>query len=156
MRYFLAVLFAFGLAACAYAQTITGPQPTLSRSTLVIETADGPVSFTVELANTGIQRQTGMMFRRTLAANAGMLFDFQNQAYRSFWMKNTFVSLDLLFIRSDGTIAHIAANATPLSEGSINSGAPVRAVLEIPGGRAAVLGIAPGDLVRHAIFANAP
>ena len=156
MRALLAFVLVVGLSACAFAQNVTGPQPTLPRSPLSIETANGPVNLTVELANTDIQRQTGMMFRRTMAANTGMLFDFGGEAYRAFWMKNTLIPLDMIFIRGDGTIAHIAANAVPLTEDSVPSTAPVRAVLEIPGGRAAALGLAEGNAVRHAIFGNAP
>ena len=94
------------------------------------------------------------MFRKTLAPNAGMLFDFGQEQEESFWMKNTLIPLDMLFIKANGDIARIASNAKPLSEEGIPSYEPVRAVLEIAGGRAAQLGLKPGDKVRQAIFGN--
>ena len=96
------------------------------------------------------------MFRKSVAPNAGMLFDFMKDDEQAFWMKNTLIPLDMLFIKKDGRIARIAANAKPLSTDSIPSYEPVRAVLEIAGGRAAELGLKPGDLVRNKAFGNAP
>ena len=94
------------------------------------------------------------MFRKSVAPNAGMLFDFVKEGEQNFWMKNTIVPLDMFFIKADGTIARIAANAKPLSEDSIPSYEPVRAVLELAGGRAAEIGAKPGDKVHAAIFGN--
>ena len=88
-----------------------------------------------------------MMWRRSIAPDRGMLFPYATPDYLAFWMKNTLIPLDLIFIRADGTIARIAANAPPHSLGRIEAGEPVTAVLEIAGGRAAELGIAPGDRV---------
>ena len=96
------------------------------------------------------------MFRKSLTPNAGMLFDFGKEQEESFWMKNTLIPLDMLFIKANGRIARIAANAKPLSTDGIPSYEPVRAVLEIAGGRAAELGLKPGDLVRNVAFGNAP
>jgi uncharacterized membrane protein (UPF0127 family) len=93
------------------------------------------------------------MFRKHLDPNSGMLFDFHDDHFRSFWMKNTYLPLDMLFIRADGTISSIAAQTTPLSEAVINSREPVRAVLEINGGRSAALGIRPGEKVHSPVFA---
>ena len=95
------------------------------------------------------------MFRRKLAPDAGMLFDFHTDVMTSFWMKNTILPLDIIFVRADGTISSIAANAVPYSEASIPSTEPVRAVLEINAGRARALGIEPGDRVHAQIFRNA-
>ena len=92
------------------------------------------------------------MFRKQMAPDAGMLFDFHGLVMTQFWMKNTVIPLDMMFIRADGTISTIAANAVPYSETPIPSAEPVRAVLEINGGRARALGIAPGDRVHKAIF----
>jgi len=156
MRTFFAFLFAFGLVACAYAAEILGPQPTLPQAPLIIESAKGPVRFTVEMATSWPQQERGLMFRKALGPNAGMLFDFTTESEQSFWMKNTLIPLDMLFIKANGTIARIAANAKPLSEDSVPSYEPVRAVLEIPGGRAAELGLKPGDKVRQSIFGNMP
>jgi uncharacterized membrane protein (UPF0127 family) len=156
MRTIYALLFFIGLAGCGFAAEITGPQPTLPQVPLVIETAKGPQRFTVEMAITNAQQERGLMFRKTLAPDAGMLFDFVREGEHAFWMKNTLISLDMLFIKADGTIARIAANAKPLSEDSIPSYEPVRAVLEIAAGRAAQLGLKPGDKVRQTIFGNMP
>src|SRR4029077_7516324 len=108
----------------------------------------------VELASNFESQRRGLMDRRELAPNGGMLFDFHNDASLSFWMKDTYLPLDMLFIRSDGTISSIAPNAVPLSTTPIRSTEPVRAVLEINGGRAIELGIGTGDLVHAAIFHN--
>ena len=156
MRNFLAFLFSFGLGACVFAAEITGPQPTLPQSPLIIETAKGPQRFTVEMAITPEQQERGLMFRKTLAPNAGMLFDFGREGERAFWMKNTLIPLDMLFIKADGTVARIASNTKPLSEESVPSYQPVQAVLEIAGGRAAQLGLKAGDKVRQTIFGNMP
>jgi hypothetical protein len=156
MRAILSFLFAFGLMACAFATEITGPQPLLQQAPLIIDTAKGPARFTVEMAATWEQQERGLMFRKTLAPTAGMLFDFVTEHDENFWMKNTLIPLDLLFIKADGTIVRVAANAKPLSEDSIPSYQPVRAVLEIPGGRAAELGIKAGDKAHHTIFGNMP
>ena len=157
MRTFLTLVFALGFAAQALAQTeITSAQPTLPQTPLVIQTAKGPVRFSVEMAVTWPQQERGLMFRKSVAPNAGMLFDFMKESEQAFWMKNTLIPLDMLFIKADGRIARIAANAKPLSTDSIPSYEPVRAVLEIAGGRAAELGLKPGDQVRNAVFGNAP
>jgi hypothetical protein len=124
----------------------------LPTTQLTVETTSGPKKFSVEVASDPASQQRGLMFRRSLSPNAGMLFAFRRSASLSFWMKNTFLSLDMLFIRSDGTIASIATNTAPLSTMPIRSAEPVKAVLEINGGRAHELGIRPGDRVRTAIF----
>ena len=128
--------------------------PALPVVHVTIDTRSGPRIFTVELASSASSQQRGLMYRRELAADGGMLFDFHNDANMSFWMKNTYVSLDMLFIRSDGTISSIAPNAVPLSTTPIRSAEPVRAVLEINGGKAVELGIGSGDLVHAALFHN--
>jgi uncharacterized protein len=124
-------------------------------SSLVIVTAARPITFDVEMAVTEAQREHGLMFRKQLGAYEGMLFDFFREAPVTFWMKNTLIPLDMVFIGGDGTIRHIHANAEPLSTATIPSEAPVRAVLEINGGSARLLGIKDGDKVKHPIFGNA-
>jgi hypothetical protein len=124
-------------------------------TTLVIDAAHGPVKFQAELAADPASQEKGLMFRKSLAPDAGMLFDFHTADFQTFWMKNTVIPLDMIFIRADGTISSIAPNATPYSETPIPSYEPVRAVLEINGGRAAQLGIEPGEHVHNAIFSNA-
>jgi len=113
------------------------------------------VSVPVEIADTAEERARGLMFRKQLGAYEGMLFDFFQEMQVSFWMKNTLIPLDMVFIAGDGTVKHVHANAVPLSTDAIPSRYPVRAVLEINGGSAALLGIKPGDKVKHPIFGNA-
>jgi uncharacterized protein len=138
---FLALLLAWN--AGVYAQAL---QP------LAIVTASGRHAFQVELADNDASRAQGLMYRRSLAPDRGMLFDFKRVEPVAMWMQNTYVSLDMLFIRPDGTIARVAENAEPLSTRTIPSGEPVLAVLEVIAGTAAWLGIKPGDRVEHPIF----
>jgi uncharacterized membrane protein (UPF0127 family) len=138
----------------SHAQQPAPPAVSFEKSSLVIDTAGGPLTFEVELALTPEQQQRGLMFRQKLGAKEGMLFDFGSPQPLSFWMANTLIPLDMLFIDGAGRIVRIHANAEPLSTRAITSGAPARAVLEINGGASRLLGIKPGDVVRHAIFGN--
>jgi uncharacterized membrane protein (UPF0127 family) len=122
---------------------------------LKITSKNGAHIFGVELAVTPEEQAKGLMYRKELPEGQGMLFDFhQEQPGVSFWMKNTYIPLDMIFIRGDGSILRIAENTTPLSEALVPAGGPVRAVLEVIGGTAKKLGIAPGDRVTHRIFAG--
>ncbi len=132
-----------------------GSAQALPVQTITIDSDRGPVRFRVEIAADRDSQERGLMFRKSMAPDAGMLFDFHGLVETSFWMKNTYIPLDIVFIRADGTISSIAPQATPLSETPIPSGEPVRAVLEINGGRAEQLGIEPGAKVHSAIFGNA-
>jgi hypothetical protein len=123
-------------------------------STLSIDTAGGPRRFTIELAISPPQHQQGLMYRQSLAPDAGMLFVFPRTQTATFWMKNTLIPLDMLFIAADGRIADIHERAVPLSEAVIASKEPVLAVLELNGGTVARLGIKPGDLVHHKVFGS--
>jgi uncharacterized membrane protein (UPF0127 family) len=116
---------------------------------LSIRSAGGEHRFTVEVVDTNETRAQGLMFRKELAPDAGMLFDFKESRQVAFWMENTLIPLDMIFIRADGTIANIHVNARPLDRTSIPSDGPVMFVLEIPGGRTVELGIAAGDKVTH-------
>ncbi len=109
-------------------------------------------AFQVEVARNDADRAQGLMFRRSMAADRGMLFDFARVEPVSMWMQNTYLPLDMLFIRPDGIIARIAANTEPLSTRTISSGEPVLAVLELNAGTAAKLGIKAGDKVEHPLF----
>jgi hypothetical protein len=120
--------------------------------TLEIASKTGVHAFQVEMAITPEEKERGLMFRRELPEGQGMLFDFQFDQNVAFWMKNTYIPLDMLFIRGDGRILRIAENTEPLSERNIPSGGPVRAVLEVIGGTAKKLGIAAGDHVGGSIF----
>jgi len=116
---------------------------------LTIETSAGPsLAFRVELARTEAERAQGLMYRDKLAPDAGMLFIYPTDRPVAFWMKNTMIPLDMLFIRRDGTILSIVERAVPLSEATIPSGGVVAAVLEINGGTVSRLGIKPGDRVQ--------
>ena len=119
---------------------------------LEIVSKTGVHTFAVEMAVTPEEQARGLMFRRELPEGQGMLFDFQREQPATFWMKNTYVSLDMIFIRADGRILRIAENTVPLSEALVPSGGPVRAVVEVVAGTARKLGIAPGDQVAHPIF----
>lgn len=148
----IALAAVIALAGCiSQAATVEAPagrpQSGLQEVPLIITSATGPHRFSVEVAKTDEQQERGLMFVRHLAPNRGMIFPFSPPQNVSFWMKNTLIPLDMVFIRSDGTIARIAT-AQPLDETPVPSGEPIGAVLEIAGGRAAELGISPGDRVR--------
>jgi uncharacterized membrane protein (UPF0127 family) len=119
----------------------------LEQVPLTIRSASGPHHFTVEVAHTPEEQANGLMHRQSLAPDRGMLFPYEPPQDVSFWMKNTLIPLDMVFIRPDGTIARIAANTVPLALDPVPSLEPVSAVLEIGGGRAAQLGIREGDQV---------
>ncbi len=121
-------------------------------SDLVVVTVLCRSYFTVELAASEEQRMQGLQGRRRLAADAGMLFDFQGTGPVVMWMKDTYVPLDMLFIDPGGRIVNIAEHTVPLSLTAIRSAGPVRAVLELNAGTAARLGIRPGDRVLHSVF----
>ena len=127
------------LAGCGPSQP-SGP-------TARIHAARGPVDVALEVANTPATLQRGLMFRQSLADGHGMLFVFAQDSDHEFWMKNTYISLDLIYIAADGHIVGIHPNATPLSEAGISVGRPSRYVLEVPGGYAARQGIATGNRV---------
>jgi hypothetical protein len=139
------------LAAAFYFSTV--PQKGARLETLVIEgNAGGRHSFEVEIASTPAEEEIGLMFREQMAPDHGMLFEMGRTAMTSFWMKNTLIPLDMLFIAADGVIETIHENAVPKSLTGISSEVPVAAVLEINGGRAKELGIGVGDQVIHPYF----
>jgi hypothetical protein len=138
------ILFALLIAA--------GPVRPAGLQTLEIVSKTGVHTFTVELADNDADREKGLMFRKELPEGSGMLFDFHAEAPVSFWMQNTYIPLDMIFIHSDGRILRIAENTEPLSTKIVPSGGPVRAVLEVIGGTARKMGIAPGDRVASPIF----
>jgi uncharacterized protein len=128
------------------------PAGAAGEATVEIISKSGVHAFSVELATNDAERERGLMFRKELPEGRGMLFDFDRDQQVTMWMKNTYVSLDMIFIRGDGRILRIAENTEPESLSIIPSGGPVRAVLEVVGGTARKLGIAPGDRVAHALF----
>ncbi|CCG07018.1 DUF192 domain-containing protein [Pararhodospirillum photometricum] len=125
------------------------------RSHLTIETRDGRrLPFEIEEANTPQRRMVGLMFRKTLAADAGMLFLWGEPGERTMWMKNTFIPLDMLFLDDRGWIVHVAHNAEPKSEAIIASPVPASAVLEIAGGTSQLFSIEEGDRVLHPLLSD--
>ena len=155
-RHLIAAFLAFavlGLVGPAIAQ-IESLQ-TYDKAPLEIRTASGTHRFTVELARTAAQQMQGLMFRRKLDANAGMLFIYQQPETARYWMKNTYIPLDMLFIAPDGRIASIAERTVPLSLETVSSGVPVIAVLELNGGTVSRLGIKLGDRVVQAMLGTA-
>ncbi len=139
------------LAAEAKPKAIAA-NPATKTESLEIVTSRGRTRFTVELAITKAQQARGLMFRQSLAPDHGMLFPYNPPQVAAFWMRNTLISLDIVYIAPDGRVLSIARNAAPHDETPIPSGGVIGGVLEIPGGRAAQLGILPGDRVLHRIF----
>lgn len=164
-RWSLVATVAVMLAACAGPASSDAPSvprncdgfvvpanPPLSD--LTIDTAKGPVALKIELADTEPLRELGLMCRPSIANDRGMLFDFNPPQPVTFWMRNTLISLDMVFIASDGRISRIAHDVTPMSDDVTASGGTIRGVLELGAGRAAALGLAPGDRVHYRTFAK--
>ena len=137
------------VASCAFA---TAKGATLQP--LEIVTRNGVQVFSVEMATTEEEKATGLMYRKELADGKGMLFDFSPPQEVSMWMKNTYISLDMIFIRADGRILRIAENTEPMSTRIISSGGLAKGVLEVIAGTAKKYGIEPGDRVGHPLFSG--
>jgi uncharacterized membrane protein (UPF0127 family) len=129
-----------------------GPARPAGQQTLEIASKTGVHTFAVEVVDNDTDRAKGLMYRKALPEGRGMLFDFHRDQDVSFWMQNTYIPLDMVFISGDGRILRIQENTEPLSTRLIPSGGPVRAVLEVIGGTTRKLGIAPGDRVASPIF----
>ncbi|HAT34978.1 MAG TPA: hypothetical protein DCS82_04620 [Rhodospirillaceae bacterium] len=125
-------------------------------SSLWIKSSDKTHKFTVELAVTRAQKARGLMFRKAMPADRGMLFDYGASSNITMWMKNTYLPLDMIFIDGNGRISHIVERTIPLSESLISGEEPARAVLELNGGTVSRLALKPGDQVLHRIFGNGP
>jgi hypothetical protein len=136
----LVALFAASLCSSAFADD----------SHAVLHTSKGNFSFNIEVVDTEAGRERGLMYRKSLAPDAGMLFDFLTPQPVEFWMENTYIPLDMVFIAGDGTVTSIHADAKPMDTTPIPSGGPVQFVLEIAGGRATEIGLAPGDHMEEA------
>ena len=142
----LVAFIIFALFAAAVPAREAGQQ------TVEIATKSGVHVFAVEVVDNDADRAKGLMYRKELPEGRGMLFDFHREQEVSFWMQNTYIPLDMVFIRGDGRILRIAEKTEPMSTRLIPSGGPVRAVLEVVAGTAQKLGIAPGDRVASPIF----
>jgi uncharacterized protein len=144
------------LSARAQPVNPTAPQPELPKEKLVIVARDGVRhDFNVEMAINSDQQTVGLMFRPSVPADGGMLFDWGAPRNSQMWMRNTISSLDMVFINADGTIRSIAENTVPESLAIIDSRGPVRATLELAAGTTARLNIRVGDKVEQRIFGNA-
>ena len=161
MRVFRSLTFVFALALTSaiiiagsgesQAQGAAQTQPTTTEP-LEIVTASGRHVFAIEVMRTDEERARGLMFRRFMPADRGMLFDFKTEQPVLMWMKNTYIPLDMIFISRNGTVTSVAANTEPMSERTISSGPPAFAVLEVNAGVAAKIGLKPGDRVAHGLF----
>ena len=140
------------LCASPAALAVDAPPPHGNLERLAIVTASGIHEFSVEVVRSGPQRERGLMFRRFLPQERGMLFDFATERPVMMWMKNTYLPLDMIFIGRAGKVVGLAENTEPLSEKIIPSGAPAYAVLEVAAGTAARIGLRIGDSVRHPLF----
>ncbi len=150
-------LVASALLFATAAQAQTAPQAELPKEKLVIVTRDGKRhDFNVEMALTSDQQTIGLMFRPSVPADGGMLFDWGTPRASQMWMRNTISSLDMLFINEDGTVRTIAERTVPQSLATIDSRGPVRGTLELAAGTAERLDIRVGDKVLQRIFGNAP
>lgn len=145
LRLFAALLALLMLSAAPAMAVSSDGQPALPTIPLTLVTASGKHKYTVELARTAEQQSAGMMFRKAMARNRGMLFPFEPPRPVAFWMENTVLSLDLVFINPDGRVGKIAARATPFSRDMINRYEATAAVLELIAGEAARIGLRPGD-----------
>jgi uncharacterized protein len=149
----LALLVLLAVAGCRGDTATMVAQPAavsaagLELVPLAIDTGSKVHRFVVEVARSQDEQARGLMFRQSLGPNEGMIFPFDPPRPAAFWMKNTVIPLDMIFVRADGTIARVAANTVPYSLDSVEVGEPVAAVLEIAGGRSAQLGIEPGNRV---------
>lgn len=154
MRNHILALFAIVLLALLPAGASADEALLSKLEPLTIATEGDATMFTVEIADTDALRARGLMFRQRLPEDRGMLFDFGAPRQVAMWMKNTYISLDMFFIREDGTIAYIAENTVPQSLDTVGVSEPVVAVLELVGGSAKRLGIRTGDTVYHRMFKN--
>ena len=156
-RHLVLALVGSLLALPLPARAQTGPQPELSKEKLQIVTRDGKThDFNVEMALSPNEQTIGLMFRPSVPADGGMLFDWHTERRSQMWMKNTIAPLDMVFIGGDGRIRAIAENTVPQSLATIDSRLPVRATLELAAGTTARLDIRVGDVVKQRIFGNAP
>jgi uncharacterized membrane protein (UPF0127 family) len=144
---------ALAAVAAVFALISAGAQAASIQS-LEIVTKTGVQVFSVEMATTEQEKETGLMYRKELADGKGMLFDFSPEQQVSMWMKNTYISLDMIFIRADGRILRIAENTEPQSTKIIPSGGLAKGVLEVISGTAKKYGIEPGDRVAHPLFSG--
>jgi uncharacterized protein len=144
-----------GAALLAFSRPARADLVTFTKSKLVISTGKGRFPFDIELALTPPQMAQGLMYRRTLAADAGMLFDYGDPQPIAMWMKNTFIPLDMIFVGKDGKVVDLHERAVPMSLDTIEAKVPAKAVIEVNAGTIARLGVQIGDTVHYESFGNA-
>jgi uncharacterized protein len=147
-----AVSLAVSLALLAGGGSLLAPAEAMRREALKLHTARGVHVINTEITETVEEKSLGLMFRTSLPDNAGMLFFYDTPQEVTMWMRNTYIPLDMVFIRADGIVHRIEAWTQPFSENIISSGANVSACLELAGGAAERLGLKPGDRVEHPLF----
>jgi len=154
-RHFLhgAVASIVGVAAMGVSSGLAHAQ---SAAKLVIQTKAGQMHMDVDVASSRAELSRGLMFRRSMPENYGMLFDYKRPQVVTMWMKNTFIPLDMVFLDTDGIVVHLVERTVPLSTKTISSNVPVRAVLEINAGISNRIGLRRGDRVYHPMFNNVP
>jgi uncharacterized membrane protein (UPF0127 family) len=156
----LALIAAALLASGGIAPDLAGPAQAAAQQLqsglepLTIVTSSGPHKFLVEVMRTDEQRARGLMYRRFMPQDRGMLFDFERSEPVAMWMKNTYLPLDMVFMDKSGRVTHLALNAEPLSERIIPSNGPAYAVLELNAGVARAIGLKKGDRVETALFGD--
>jgi uncharacterized membrane protein (UPF0127 family) len=152
----LAILGLYGGSTAAFGQRVSDSFADLKRAEIQVIAAGCPHYFKVWIADTEPSRNRGLMFVKSLPSDQAMLFLFERPRYVAFWMKNTYLSLDIVFIAEDGSVINIAHDTEPLSLRTIQSAAPVTGVLELVAGTAAEIGLSPGDRILHAAFGKQP
>jgi len=145
---------AFGVVTLTYSIGMGGATAQEKLEALDIVTSRGAHPFLVEVMRTEKQRERGLMFRRFLPKDRGMLFDFRTEQPIMMWMKNTYLPLDMIFISRSGNVVGIARDTEPLSERIVASGAPASAVLEVNAGTTLQIGLGIGDKIRHPLFSD--
>jgi len=153
-RYFLILVFILSTLTIAWAEKplLKDENAVLPVEEIVLVSSVGEFRFTAEIADTSKKRQVGLMFREEMLPTHGMLFDFEANEVVAMWMKNTPLSLDMVFIKPDGTVARIARKTKPFSTDIVASGEPVSHVLELNAGITLQIGLKPGDRIKHRFF----
>ena len=150
--YAIGVLFCTVIALGFAGSATLAQSENMRREQVLLNTSQGQTIITAEIADTALNQQRGLMFRRSLGPREGMLFLYERAEAVRMWMKNTFISLDMVFIQADGTVHRIERHTEPFSERIISSEAPVLGVLEINAGLSDTLGLRPGDKIIHQHF----
>jgi len=151
----VAALFLFAHLAMAFAGAAS-LRAEMRKDVLKLVTASGTHTFQIEVAETATEKARGLMFRRSLADDAGMLFPYEPPQEATMWMRNTYISLDMVFIRKDGVVHRVETNTEPFSEAVIASNGDVAAVLELKAGTARRIGLKAGDKASNKLFGTGP